>query len=87
MDALLRYHVRAGHLLKLRRGLYTVVPAGADPGASPVDPCLLASRLAGDAVLGDHTALELYGKAHSVFREFHFLTGTAPRPPVPPGPR
>ena len=81
MDALLRDHVRAGHLLKLRRGLYTVVPAGADPGAFPVDPCLQASRLAGDAALGDHTALELYGKAHSAFREFHFLTGTAPRPP------
>ena len=80
VDALLRYHVRAGHLLKLRRGLRTVVPAGADPGASPVDPCLLASRLAGDAVLGYHTALELHGKAHSVFQEFHFLTGTAPRP-------
>ena len=80
MDALLRYHVRAGHLLKLRRGLYAVVPAGADPGASPVDPYLLASRLAGDAVLGYHTALELHGKAHSVFQEFYFLTGTAPRP-------
>ena len=80
VDALLRYHVRAGHLLKLRRGLYAVVPAGADPGASPVDPYLLTSRLAGDAVLGYHTALELHGKAHSVFQEFCFLTGTAPRP-------
>ena len=39
----------------VRRGLYTVVPAGADPGACPVDPYLLASRLAGDAVLGYHT--------------------------------
>ena len=78
-DALLRYHVRVGHLLKLRRGLYAVVSAGADPETSPVDPYLLASRLAGDAVLGYHTALELHGKAHSVFQEFHFLTGTAPR--------
>ena len=80
VDALLRYHVRAGHLLKLRRGLYAVVPAGADPATSPVDPYLLASRLAGDAVLGYHTALGLHGKAHSVFQEFHFLTGTVPRP-------
>ena len=79
-DALLRYHVRVGHLLKLRRGLYAVVPAGANPETSPVDPYLLASRLAGDAVLGYHTALGLHGKAHSVFQEFHFLTGTAPRP-------
>ena len=80
VDALLRYHVLAGHLLKLRRGLYAVVPAGADPETSPVDPYLLASRLAGDAVLGYHTALGFHGQAHSVFQEFHFLTGTAPRP-------
>ena len=80
VDALLRYHVGAGHLLKLRRGLYAAVPTGADPGDCPVDPYLLASRLAGDAVLGYHTALELNGKAHSVFQEFHVLTGTAIRP-------
>ena len=80
VDALLRYHVRAGHLLKLRRGLYAVVPPGADPGDSPVDPYLLASRLAADAVLCYHTALELHGKAHSVFQEFCVLTGTGPRP-------
>ena len=35
-----------------------MVPAGADPRASPVDPCLLASGLAGDAVLGYHAGLE-----------------------------
>ena len=80
VDALLRYHVRVGHLIKLRRGLYAVVPASADPGTSPVDPYLLASRLAGDAILGYHTALGFHGKAHSVFQEFHFITGTAPRP-------
>ena len=45
VDALLRCHVRAGHLLKLRRGLYAVVSAGADPGDSPVDPYLPASPL------------------------------------------
>ena len=80
VDALLRYHARAGHLIKLRRGLYAVVPAGADPETPPVDPYLLASRLAGDAVLGYHTAIEFHGKAHSAFQEFHFLTGTVPRP-------
>ncbi len=80
VDALLRYHVQAGHLVKLRLGLYGVVPAGADPGAFPVDPYLLAARLADDTVLGYHTALELHGKAHSVFQQFYFLTATAPRP-------
>jgi len=80
VDALLPYHVQAGHLLQVRRGLYAVVAPGVDPGSAPVDPYLVASRLAGDAVLGYHTALEVHGKAHSVFEEFYFLTGTAPRP-------
>jgi predicted transcriptional regulator of viral defense system len=80
VDALLRYHVQAGHLVKLRRGLYGVVPAGANPGTSPVDSYLLASRLADDAVLGYHAALALHGKAHSVFQQFYFLTATTPRP-------
>ena len=80
MDALLRYHVRTGHLLKLRRGLYAAVSAGSDPKTCPVDPYLVASRLTGDAVLAYHSALELCGKAHSVFREFYFLTGCTARP-------
>lgn len=80
VDALLRYHVCAGHLLKLRRGLYAAVSAGVEPDTSPVDPYQLASRLAGDAILGYHTALGFHGNAHSVFQEFHYLTGTAPRP-------
>ena len=80
VDAFLRYHVRAGHLLKLRRGLYAAVLTGVEPETAPVDPYQLASRLAGDAILGYHTALGFHGNAHSVFQEFHYLTGTAPRP-------
>jgi predicted transcriptional regulator of viral defense system len=80
VDGLLRYHVRAGHLLQLRRGLYAPVAPGVEPASAPVDPYLLASRLAGDAVLAYHTALEVHGKAHSIFQEFYFLTAMAPRP-------
>mgnify|MGYP001824286420 FL=1 len=50
-EALLAYHVKAGHLLRLRRGLYAVVPRGFTPGDYPVDPYLLAGQLAEDAVL------------------------------------
>ncbi len=50
-EALLAYHVKAGHLLRLRRGLYAVVPRGFTPEDYPVDPYLLAGQLTEDAVL------------------------------------
>lgn len=64
--ALLAYHQKNGRILRARRGLYVVVPHGADPGTCPVDPYLLGAKMAEDAVLGYHTALEFYGKAYSV---------------------
>jgi len=44
-----------------------------------VDPFLVASRLAPDAVLGYHTALSFHGRDHSVSQRFEFLTATAAR--------
>lgn len=79
MDALLAYHVGTGHLVNIRRGLYAVVPTGADPGTCPVDPYLLAGKMTPDAVLSYHTALEFHGKAYSVFNRFFFLTTRAVR--------
>ncbi len=78
-DALLAYHVRQGHLLRLRRGLYISVPLGTKPEACPVDPYLIASRMTDDAVLAYHTALEFHGKAYSVFEKFQYLTSRASR--------
>ncbi len=77
---LLAYHCKQGHLVQITRGLYAVVPPGRDPETYAVDPYLLAAQLAPDAVLAYHTALELHGKAHSVFREFLFLSRVPPRP-------
>jgi predicted transcriptional regulator of viral defense system len=74
LKATLAYHCRRGHIFRVRRGLYAVVPPGASPDTCPVDPYLLGSRLAPDAVLGYHTALEVHGKAHSVFERFHYFT-------------
>ncbi len=73
-EALLAYHVRAGHLLRLRRGLYAVVPRGFHPEDYPVDPYLLAGHLVADAVLSHHGALQFHGKAYSVHHRFTYLT-------------
>lgn len=94
LDAL-KQHVRAGHLFRVRRGLYVVVPRGQTPDTVMVDPFALASRLAPDAVVAYHGALQFHGKAHSLSRRVPFLTCTKPKPfvfrgtefvpvPVPP---
>ena len=69
-EALLAYHVKERHLLRLRRGLYTVVPRGFDPEDYPVDPYLLVGHLVNDAVLSRHSALQFHGKAYSVHHRF-----------------
>jgi predicted transcriptional regulator of viral defense system len=69
-----------GRVVRVRRGLYAAVPLGVSPEDAPVDPYLVASRLAPDAVLGYHTAAELHGKAYSVFREVQYLTSAPARP-------
>lgn len=79
-EALVSYHLRQGHLIRVRRGLYAVVPPGSDPATCPVDPYLVAAKVAGDAVLAYHTALEIYGKAHSTFERYFFQTGKPVRP-------
>lgn len=78
--ALLAYHQKQGHILRVRRGLYCVVPSGADPATCPVDAYLLAAKMTDDAVLAYHTALEFHGKAYSVFEEWQYLTASAARP-------
>ena len=93
--AVLKQHVRAGHLLRVRRGLYAVVPRGHTPETVAVDPYVLASHMAKDAVVAFHGALQFHGKAHSISRRYPFLTCTRAKPfvfrgaefasvPVPP---
>ena len=76
-EALLAYHRKAGRLVQVRRGLYAVIPPGANPDSYPVDPFLVAAKLTPDAVLSHHTALEFYGKAYSVYTH---LVYSASRP-------
>jgi len=78
-ESLLAYHTRTGRLLRARRGLYAVVPVGADPETYPFDPFLLGAKMVEDAVLAYHTALEFHGKAYSVQSQFLYLTRRAAR--------
>lgn len=73
-DNLLGYHIKEGHVIRVTRGLFASLPPATDPEHAPVDVYLLASRMSEDAVLAYHTALEFYGKAHSVHERFLYLT-------------
>jgi predicted transcriptional regulator of viral defense system len=77
---LLAHHAAAGRLVRVRRGLYATVPRGVEPRAARVDPYLLASKLAPDAIVAYHAALQFHGKAHSVWNRFTYLTLRRLRP-------
>lgn len=68
-EALLQYHTRQGNILKVRKGLYAVVQPGYDAAAFRVDPYLIAGRLANDAVIAYHSALEFHGRAYTVHND------------------
>ncbi len=70
---------RAGRLLVARRGVYLRLAEGQTAADLNVDPLALASRLAPDATLAYHTALEALGHAQSAFERVHFVTRTKPK--------
>lgn len=79
-ESLLAYYVKSGRVVRVRRGLYVVVPPGASPETFAFDPYLLASRMTSDATLAYHTALEVHGNAYSVYEQFTYLAGHSLRP-------
>ena len=76
-ESLIAYHTRAGRLVRVRRGLFAVIPPGADGETYPVDPFLVAAKLTRDSVLSHHTALEFHGRAYSIWQQ---VTYSASRP-------
>ncbi|MCK9357518.1 MAG: type IV toxin-antitoxin system AbiEi family antitoxin domain-containing protein [Dehalococcoidia bacterium] len=72
--SLLTYYQARGRVLRLRRGLYAVVPIGSRPDAGAVDPYLVAAKMAEDAVLAYHTALEFHGRAYSVYSRITYAS-------------
>ncbi len=79
-DSLLSHHVAAGQLLNVRRGIYAAVPPGMAAATFQVDPYLLATKLAPDAVVAHHSALQFRGKTYSVSYRFTVLTQSYLRP-------
>jgi len=62
---LLAREVGAGRIRRVRRGVFVAASDAESPGRFVVPDYLVASRLRPDAVLGYHTALELYGIQYS----------------------
>ena len=79
-ESLLAYYTKAGRLVRARRGLFAVIPPGADCATYPIDPYLVASKLTPDSVLSHHTALEFHGRAYSIWQHLTYL---ASRPAEP----
>lgn len=71
---MLRYHQKKGRILRIRRGLYYVIPKGSSSDECAVDPFLIASKMADDAILGYRTALDFFGKLHTLASEFIYLS-------------
>ena len=78
--SLLSYHKKRRRVLSIRRGLYATVPKGFDEQKYQIDPYLLASKLAADAVLSHHTALEVLGKAYSLTNKVTFFSTSKVEP-------
>jgi len=66
---LLRYHLDRGRLKLLARGLYAVVPVGVAVERFQPDALQVAAVERSDALFCHHSALELLGAAHSVWRD------------------
>jgi len=70
----LTYYCNKGRIVRIRRGLYATIPFGANPASSPVDLYLVAAKMATDAILAYHTALEFHGKAYSLYARLLYIS-------------
>ena len=73
-DNLLAQHLASGRIIRVRRGLFASVPSGIKPTQLSVDPYLIATKLAPDAVVSHHAALQFHGKVYSLWSRLHYLS-------------
>ncbi len=74
INTALQHYLKSGRIMRLRRGLYAVVPPNQSPETMTIDPYLIAALVVEDSILAYHTALELHGVAYSAFQKFTFTT-------------
>lgn len=71
----LQYHVRAGNIVLIKRGLYGVLnPMMDNKNTFYIDPYLVAGVASEDSIIAYHTALELHNVAYTTFETLTFLT-------------
>ena len=75
-NSLLAYYKSQGRVFSIRRGLFATVPRLHIGSKYQIDPFLLASKLAPDATLSHHTALEIQGKAYSLTNRVTYTSST-----------
>lgn len=81
LDNLLAYHLRRGHIIRIRKGLYYTIPRGAEANTYPTDPYLIAGKMAPDSTLAYYTSLGFHGKLHSLRNDFIYITQRKVKPP------
>lgn len=75
---LLKYHLRAGNIRRMARGVFASVPKGAHASRGAVDRFLAASRLRIGAVIAYQSALELHGCAAREAEEVQLIAPGEP---------
>ena len=66
----LKYHLRQGRVKRMARMVYAAVPFGRTPQTFEPDLVHVAAALRPDAIFSHHTALELLGAGHSLWKEY-----------------
>ncbi|MBS3814660.1 transcriptional regulator [Candidatus Bipolaricaulota bacterium] len=77
LEQTINYHLKAGNIGQVKRGLFYHIPPGYNSENYPVDMMLVAAKMREDAVLAYHTAMDIRGQSHSAFQTYYFLTKKA----------
>jgi predicted transcriptional regulator of viral defense system len=76
----LKYYLEKGQLKLITRGIYAVIPQGVQPRQFQPDPFLTAFAIRPDSVFSHHSALELLGAAHSIWKKITLYTERRRKP-------
>ncbi len=80
VDAHLARWRRQGRIARVKQGVFVRLDKPGAPNEAPPDLIALASRMAPDAAVAYHTALEAHGFAQSLFERLTFITSTKAKP-------